>query len=304
MSAARRDHVSALVCGTSTARRRSKSELEELDATLAEIVAEIEPATVRQVFYQAVVHGLVPKDETRGYRLVQRRLLSLRERETIPYGWITDNARMVRTRARWGDPDEFAREAASRYRKDYWAESPVRVEVWLEKDALAGVLLPTVVDDCGLDLYVTRGFASVSYLQEAADFIEADGRPTFVYLLTDFDPSGLSIAEAVGRELTERVATNPPEVKRIAATREQVDRYDLPTRPTKRGDSRAAAFMEEHGTGSVELDAMPPVTLRELVRSHIEFHMDPDRLRVLKLVEREERQGLAALAESWGGGTL
>jgi len=40
--------------------RRTRVELESLDISLASIVEEIEPATVRQVFYQAVVRGLVP----------------------------------------------------------------------------------------------------------------------------------------------------------------------------------------------------------------------------------------------------
>jgi hypothetical protein len=34
---------------------------------------------VRQVFYQAMVRGMVPKDESKGYKLVQRRLVKLRE---------------------------------------------------------------------------------------------------------------------------------------------------------------------------------------------------------------------------------
>ena len=282
--------------GTSTTRlRRTQAELRALDGALCQIVSAIQPATVRQIFYQAVVRGLVEKDEARGYRLVQRRLLHLRERRIVPYGWITDNARMVRTRARWQDPEEFAREAASRYRKDYWAASSERVEVWLEKDALAGVLFPTVVEECGLDLYVTRGFSSVTYLQQAADSIEADGRPTHVYLLTDFDPSGLAIAESVERELINRAATNPPEVERIAVTRRQVDFFGLPTRPTKQTDARARAFMDRYGTVSVELDALPPDVLRGLVRERVEEHMDSRRLEVLKLAEREEREGLASL---------
>lgn len=282
--------------GSSTIRlRRTPAELRALDAALCKIVSEVRPATVRQIFYQAVVRGLVEKDEARGYRLVQRRLLYLRGRRIVPYGWITDNVRMVRTRARWQDPEEFAREAASHYRKDYWAASSVSVEVWLEKDALAGVLFPTVVEECGLDLYVTRGFSSVTYLQEAADSIEADGRPTYIYLLTDLDPSGLAIAESVKRELINRAAMNPPEVERIAVTRRQVDFFRLPTRPTKQTDARAQAFIDQHGTGSVELDALPPDVLRGLVRARVEAHMDLQRLEVLKLAEREEREGLASL---------
>jgi hypothetical protein len=245
-----------------------------------------------------VVAGLVPKDEARGYKLVQRRLVALRETEQIPYGWITDNVRTVRGHARYQGPEDYAKVAAEFYRRDYWAESPVSVEVWLEKDALAGVLVPTVVEECGLDLHVTRGYASVSYLQSAADFIKRDGRPTFVYLLTDFDPSGLGIADTVTVELMNRSYPTEVHVERLAVDREQIDEYQLPTRPTKTTDSRARKFMQYHGTGSVELDAIPPATLRGLVRDSIERHMDPSQLRTLQLAERQERD---LLREVWGG---
>ncbi len=278
--------------------RRTRAELEALDRALVKIVEEIEPATVRQVFYQGVVRGLVPKDESRGYKLVQRRLVELRERGDIPYGWITDNVRIVRGHNRYGGPDDYAQVAAEFYRRDYWADSPVNVEVWLEKDALAGVLVPTVVEECGLDLHVTRGYASVSYLQSAADFIKRDGRPTHVYLLTDFDPSGLGIADTVASELVRRSYPVEILVERLAVDRAQIDDWNLPTRPTKTTDSRSAKFTREHGTGSVELDAIPPTTLRDLVRGSIERHMDPERLRVMKLAETQERD---LLRDVWGG---
>ena len=253
---------------------------------------------MRQVFYQAVVRGLVPKDEVKGYKLVQRRLVKLRESGEIPYGWITDNVRIVRGHNRYGGPEDYARVAAEFYRRDYWAESPVNVEVWLEKDALAGVLVPTVVEECGLDLHVTRGYASVSYLQSAADFIHRDGRPTYVYLLTDFDPSGLGIADTVKAELIRWSYPTEVYVERLAVNREQIDEWDLPTRPTKTTDSRARKFVRQHGTGSVERDAIPPATLRSLVRDNIEEHMDPEELRVLKLAENQERDLLRSV---WGG---
>ncbi len=77
--------------------------------------------------------------------------------------------------------------------------------------------------------------------------------------------------------------------ERLAVDRAQTGEWDLPTRPTKATDSRAARFTREHGAGSVEPDAIPPATLRELVRGSIEEHMDPERLRVMKLAERQER---------------
>lgn len=282
------------VCGTSTVRR-SRAEIGFLDAALCDVVAKISPATVRQIFYQAVVRGLVPKCETHGYRPVQRRLLAMREGGAIPYRFIADNVRTVLGHARYRGVGEFAREAASRYRRDYWADSDVAVEVWLEKDALAGVLTPVVIEECGLDLYVTRGFSSVTYLQNAADAIDADGKTTFVYLLTDFDPSGISIWENVARELDRRVGSTPVVVERLAVVREQIESYGLPTRPTKTTDARADRFFDEHGTESVELDAMPPDALRSLTREAIERHMDTRKLEQLKMVEREEREGIAAL---------
>lgn len=111
------------VYGTSPIKRtrRTKAEIEELDAALVEIVEQFRPVTVRQVFYQAVNHGLVPKSETKGYRVVQRRLVALRESRDIPYGSIVDGTRYVTGYTRYEDLDEFTSYAAGLYRKDYWS---------------------------------------------------------------------------------------------------------------------------------------------------------------------------------------
>jgi hypothetical protein len=285
------------VNGTSTIKRsrRTKAQIEALDDALREIVDQFRPVTVRQVFYQAVNRALVPKSETKGYRVVQRRLVTLRESGSIPHGDIVDGTRYVHGYRRYHDLDEFTTYAAGLYRKDYWSTSEVNVEVWLEKDALKGVLIPTVVNECGLGLHVTRGFASITYLQEAAEDIERDGRPTYVYVLTDFDPSGVSIAEKVEEELTARAPYSEIVVERLAVDREQIVRWNLPTRPTKVSDTRAAKFRRIHGTDSVELDAIPPDELRNLVRNAIDSHMEPWRLRQFRMVEQEERETLRSM---------
>jgi hypothetical protein len=282
------------VNGTSTIKRtrRTRAEIEALDYALCEIVDQFRPVTVRQVFYQAVNRALVPKSETKGYRVVQRRLVALRESGDIPHGDIVDGTRYVHGHRRYHDLDEFTTYAAGLYRKDYWSTSEVNVEVWLEKDALKGVLVPTVVNECGLGLHVTRGFASITYLQEAAEDIERDERPTYVYVLTDFDPSGVSIAEKVEEELMARAPESDITVERLAVDREQIGQWNLPTRPTKASDTRAARFRRVHGTDSVELDAIPPDELRNLVRNAIDSHMEPWRLRQFRMVELEERETL------------
>jgi hypothetical protein len=285
------------VYGTSPIKRtrRTRAEIEALDTALIEIVEQFKPVTVRQVFYQAVNGALIPKSETKGYRVVQRRLVALRESGEVPYGYVVDGTRYVHGHSRYSDLEEFAYFAAGLYRKDYWANSEVNVEVWLEKDALKGVLIPTVVNECGLGLHVRRGFASITYLQEAAEEIDADGRPTYVYVLTDFDPSGAVIAEKIEEELTERAPLSDISVARLAVNRQQIERWNLPTHPTKTSDTRARRFRQLHGTDSVELDAIPPDELRRLVKDAIDSHMEPWRLQQFRMVEREERQTLKSM---------
>ncbi len=193
---------------------------------------------------------------------------------------MVDNTAPVPRRARAGD---------------LWSRELVRVEVWIEKDAMSGVLTP-VIEEFGIDLYVTRGFASLTYLENAAEAIRQDERPTYVYVLSDFDPSGLSIAERVEAELIERAAPVEVIVERLAVTPQQIKTYRLPTRPMKHTDSRARRFRDAHGERNVELDAFEPNDLREIVSQALERHMNSARLAALRTVEDEERRGIALLA--------
>jgi hypothetical protein len=286
------------VYGTSVVRRLSKVQAAELDAELFRIAAYEKPTSVRGMYYMALAADLIAKDaqgKRHNYIRVQRRLLQMRRDGAMPYRWITDGSRTIYGHARYQDLGEFADYAASIYRKDYWMDSPVRVEVWVEKDAMAGKLTPVVRDEYGLDLYVSRGFASETYLQEAGAHIRSDGRPAYVYLLTDFDASGMNIAETVERELTKQARPVDVVVERIAATPEQVDEFDLITQPVTRTDSRARRFVERFGTQTVELDAISAYEIRRMIAERIERHMDPQRLRQMQMVEREEREGLARL---------
>jgi GNAT superfamily N-acetyltransferase len=286
------------VYGTSVVRRLSKTQAHELDAALLSIAAAERPTSVRGMYYMAMGAGLIDKDaqaKRNNYMRVQRRLLQMRRDGRMPYSWITDGSRTIYGYDRFADEDAFSAYAANIYRKDYWLESPVRVEVWVEKDAMAGKLKPVVRDEYGLDLYVSRGFASETYLQEAGAHIRSDGRPTYVYLLTDFDASGMGIAETVEERLAQMAHPTDVIVERIAATSKQIAEYGLITQPVTRTDSRARKFIERFGTETVELDAIPASEVRRLVGEAIERHMDPRRLAFLRIVEQEEREGIKTL---------
>jgi hypothetical protein len=282
--------------------RRTKAEMDALREALYDIVAQNEPATVRSVFYLASSAGVVPKTENEGYRPVQRELLKMRREGLIPWGWITDGSRSRFGYRRYGGLDSYARQVAANYRRDYWHDSEEYVEVWLEKEALRGVISPVVIEEFGLDLYVTKGQPSVSYLYDAAEDIISDGRPTHVYVLADWDPGGLRIFDRIEQELIGFVGDAAVlHVRRLALTPYHIEAYGLPTRPGKEKDPNAADLARRFGDRCVELDAMPPNTLRGLVRECLEAHMDPDFLQRLKLAEREERRGLREIQNLLGG---
>jgi hypothetical protein len=158
------------------------------------------------------------------------------------------------------------------------------VEIWLEKDALSGVVYE-VTSEWDVPLMVTRGYPSVTYLHEAAEAISAQRKPAYIYYLGDHDPSGVDIPRKVEAGLREFAPRAEIHFQRVAVLPEQIVELQLPTRPTKTTDSRSKHFEGE----SVEVDAIPPAKLRALVRECNELHVDQHALRVMRVAEKPER---------------
>ncbi|PZF76409.1 hypothetical protein DK847_14640 [Aestuariivirga litoralis] len=272
-----------------TNRRSTKTAMEELYSGLLAICSTMQPMTVRQIYYQATVQGLVEKTEA-GYVRVQRALVHLRRTGRLPFSYIADNVRWQRKPETWRDPQDAMRATARFYRKALWDDADVYVEVWLEKDALSAVVYD-VTDVYDVPLMVTRGYASLTFLHVAAETMRAIGKPTFIYHLGDYDPSGVNAAEKVESSLREYAHGLPITFERLAERPEQITAWNLPTRPTKTTDTRAKNF----GEVSVELDAIDGPRLRKLVRDALDKHMPAEQLEVLKAAEQSEREWL----ESW-----
>lgn len=277
-------------------RRRTRAEIEALKDALYAIVAEQHPMTVRQVFYQAVSRGLVPKTEAAYKNDVGRLLVLLRREGRLPYTWLTDSTRWMRKPTTFGSVGEALRRTAQFYRRSVWAESPVYVEVWIEKDALAGVV-HEVTEAYDVPLMVGRGYASLSYLHAAAEQIRTQGKPAFIYFFGDHDPSGLDAIRFARQTLREFAGEAEIHFEHMAVTWPQIEAWNLPTRPTKRTDTRSKAYGDKP---SVELDAIPPDVLRSLVKKCIERHIDPQVLKRLAWIEAEERQMLETIAKVIG----
>jgi hypothetical protein len=275
--------------------RSTKAQVEARRQAILQLVADMKPMTVRQVFYQASVLGLVEKSES-GYGKVQTDLVHLRRSGALPYDWLADNTRWQRKPRTFADPSTALNETARLYRKALWTDASDYVEVWLEKDALAGVVMP-ITSLYDVPLMVARGYASLSFLHSAAEHIDGLSVPTYIYHFGDYDPSGVNAAEKIEETLRELAPTAEIHFERVAVTPAQIELWALPTRPTKTTDSRAKGF----GEISVELDAIAPDDLRGLVESVINRHLPQDQLQVLREAERSERMGLMQLVRHLGG---
>jgi hypothetical protein len=276
--------------------RRTKAEIGRIKATIVDILSQDHPQTVRQVFYALTVRGVIKKAEIEYQRTVVRLLGDMREAGDIPFEYIADNTRWQRKPSTFIGLESCLRSTAKFYRRDLWASMPVYVEVWCEKDALSGVLM-TETEVYDVPLMVARGYSSLSFLHSAAKAIEAIGKPAYVVHLGDLDPSGVDAARDIEAKLRRYAPQAEIHFERPAVTREQVERWNLPTRPTKMTDTRAKKF---NGT-SVELDAIPAHQLRQLVRECIERHVDQQQLALLRVAEESERELLKKWAATYSG---
>jgi hypothetical protein len=159
-------------------KRRNKAEMAELRQHIYDIVKANQPMTVRQVFYQLVAKSIVEKLEKNYNNVAVRLLLQLRRNGRIPYAWISDNTRWMHKPRSFDSLEEALEDAAATYRRAVWRELPVYVEIWIEKEALAGVAMEET-EPYDVPLMVARGFSSETYIYNAAETIRAPrARPT------------------------------------------------------------------------------------------------------------------------------
>jgi hypothetical protein len=226
---------------------------------------------------------------------VQKQVLRMRREGLLPWEFITDGTRWRRQPAAWDRVEDAVAHMARTYRRDLWRSQNVRLEVWLEKDALADVIADTTMA-WGVPLMVSRGQSSATFLwsaaQEARRVWELAGVETVVYALYDRDAAGRRAARTIERELRGHAPGVPIAFSLLAVTDDQVREWSLPTRPAKARDPEAAKFSGP----AVELDAILPDRLNALVHDAIVSHIDQHAWRVEQVTEAEERRVLERLA--------
>ena len=274
-------------------KRRNPEQMEGLLEAIRVILDSTESqVTIRHLFYRLVSAGEIEKTE-HAYKNLNQHLTKWRRSGDINWGDFSDSTRWyLRAPVYSGIRDVLDRTQES-YRRDMWASQPYYVEVWVEKDAIAGLISETA-QGYGVPTFVCRGFSSLTGIYQASETfhdVNGNGKTPIVFHLGDYDPSGQAGAAFIERSLREDFECDV-DFRSIAVTREQIAQFDLPTRPTK----TSSHSVRWTGGESVELDAMSTEQIQGIVENAITDLIDPTTWNRLRLVEEEERKTLKRIA--------
>ena len=254
--------------------------------------------TVRQVYYQLVAKGKIEKTEEQYQRTVIRLLTDMRMDGEISFDWIVDGSRQTHETQTFNSISDAINDTARFYRRSALRDCDDYLEIWSEKEALAGAIYDAA-SQYDVPVLVSKGMPSLTQLYVTARNVAAAanaGKESFIYQFGDHDPSGVLIPQVIERrlaELCEKFDCPAPTVERVALTEKQIRKHRLPTRPTKRrGNAHALKFEGR----SVELDALPAHELRKLVHDCIENHISQFQLDALREAEDSERDILKGWA--------
>jgi len=229
--------------------------------------------TLRQLYYQLVSKDLIENKQS-VYKSLGVTISDARLAGLVDWYSIVDRTRALRGNNHWSSPAEIIKGAATGYKIDMWENQDYRVEVWVEKDALTGIISRTC-KELDIDYFSCRGYSSQSSMWRAAQRLkrhDSGGRTPVILHLGDHDPSGIDMTRDIGDRL--EMFDCYAEVERIALNMDQVRKYSPPPNPAKVTDSRASKYIEEYGASSWELDALEPSVLDALIKKHVAHYRD------------------------------
>lgn len=245
--------------------------------------------TLRQLYYQLVSRNIIPNAE-RAYKNLSSLVSDARLAGHIDWDAIEDRIRVPNVPTEFKNLGDLVEAALYSYRLPRWVDQKYYVELWVEKDALAGVLHP-LAKKHHVTLMVNRGYSSQSAMYEASRrFLDKDDRTGVLLYLGDFDPSG----EDMVRDIKERMEMFGVDlaVLKVALTLNQVKAYNPPPNPAKRTDPRSSEFIKKYGASSWEVDALPPTELHRIIEAAMKALVDVKKMKVVVKMEENDKTRL------------
>lgn len=288
-------------CITYTPRNFNAASVAVIDhanTIIAEYAQQGFDLTLRQLYYQFVSRDLLP-NTTESYKRLGSIVNDARLAGLIDWDRLVDRTRGLEQLATWRSPSEIVEACSEQFRHDLWATQKFRPEVWIEKEALAGVF-EGVCNELRVPYLSCRGYTSQSEMWRAGQRLQRTVKKKqvpVVFHFGDHDPSGIDMT----RDITDRLKLFMGGVKltRLALNMDQVQQYDPPPNPAKATDARFVSYQEEYGDESWELDALEPAVLTQLVRDAVGGVRDQAAWDDAVGREQEARRLLGEVASNW-----
>ena len=271
--------------------------IEQTIAIIEEFLALGFVLTLRQLFYQFVSRALIENTQAE-YKRLGTIIKNGRRAGLIDWDAIEDRTRNVRSRPSWESPADIIADAATQFQADLWRWQDFRPEVWIEKDALLGVI-EGVCEEWRLPSFACRGNNSESEQRKAGKrfaALRAAGVTPIVFHLGDHDPNGIDMTRD-NRDRLAMFARHDVEVRRLALNMDQVEHYRPPPNFAKETDTRFAAYAAKFGLECWELDALNPTVIANLIRNEVERMIDVAAWIQPRLGRRPSERGLATQAQ-------
>ena len=277
----------------------SKANIERLNV-INDIIEEYRQQgyklTLRQLYYQLVSRDIIA-NKVQEYAALSGILVKGRMAGIVDWDAIEDRIRIPKIPYSADDIADALDDLIGQYRRDRMCNQEVYIEVWVEKDALSGVI-SRITNKYHVRLMVNRGYSSATAMHDAAlRILRASncGQEAFILYLGDHDPSGMDMVRDIRDRLLEFGADVT--VKAIALTDEQIAKYNPPPNPAKIADPRATAYIEKYGPTSWEVDALKPNVLNSLVESNIKLLIDMEKFDEMRTLESRDIRKLTAFKE-------
>lgn len=252
----------------------SLARIEKANEIIADYQAQGFDLTLRQLYYQFVSRDLIPNTQ-KSYDNLGSLISDARLAGLVDWDAIQDRTRHLRGNSHWDSPAAIVDACASQYRIDRWADQTFRPEVWIEKDALVGVI-EGVCKRLDVPYFSCRGYTSQSEMwgagQRLLRYVRA-GQTPVIFHFGDHDPSGIDMTRDIQDRLNLFIGS-AIQIQRIALNMDQIEEYTPPPNPAKLTDSRAEAYIAKFGYESWELDALEPNTIVDLVENSIQNIID------------------------------
>ncbi len=273
--------------------------IEQANTIIREYQKQGYDLTLRQLYYQFVSRDIISNKQTE-YKRLGSIINDARLAGLIDWDTIVDRTRNMVSNSHWDGPKEIVASCARQFQIEKWANQNNRVEVWIEKDALVGVI-EGVCRRNDVGFFSCRGYTSQSEMWSASQRLlgyTGTGQDVTIIHLGDHDPSGIDMTRDIRDRLAMFMEGDAATVNRIALNMNQIDKYDPPPNPTKLTDSRAAGYLKKFGNESWELDALEPAMLEALIEETILQYKDEDLWE--KMIRKEKRHiaSLKKVAES------